>query len=735
MLFKFFSKSIRSFGIFFIFFFSIFCIFSSVFMREIDTNPFFTQFLDFTISFDNRFYDYRMKKQIDPKRKSKDIALVKIDDYSLEKIGLWPIPRNLHADMIKKLKGFGAKVIGLDILYPEKSLSCDANSPDASLAKAFKDFQDSPENRIFLGFTRGTNEKDSLKEVPDVMFMSDNVNTFSGPGVHLSESSIGKYTFPIEEFVNSGVGLASISAEEDPDGIFRHYQIVLNVDEFYLGSLGYNTWKSFVGNVNAINIDNNLTGTLSVGQKFLEINTRGEIKIRYFGGLNNFTNVSLYDLLQADPNDQSMHKAFNNKIVFVGSTAQGAHDMRSSPIDSKMPGVLGHLNVANMLLTEYFFKPENESIKFTLIILFLGMTILLLGQKMGSAVLDLIVVHLVLFGAYAADYYYFLPEGYELKLLYCFFCFIGSYSWTTFLNFSEASQEKKQIKGTFARYVAPTIVDEMLKDPDKLHVGGFKKDITCLFSDVRDFTSISEGLTAAELAQSLNMYMGKMTDIVFETKGTLDKYIGDAIVAFWGAPLDIGNHAERAVEGAIKMIELLPSINEEFRRLGRPEFYVGVGINSGECNVGNMGSDRIFSYTALGDNMNLGSRLEGLCKYYGTQILISEYTLQRLDRTKFKVRPIDKVIVKGRTTPVAIFEVLHSQHYMSSNNEDFVLYESAWQLFQKRNFKAALEIYLQLLSHKEDDKAVLRLRDLSLKYLQSPELADEEFDITKMTEK
>ena len=138
-------------------------------------------------------------------------------------------------------------------------------------------------------------------------------------------------------------------------------------------------------------------------------------------------------------------------------------------------------------------------------------------------------------------------------------------------------------------------------------------------------------MTATELAHSLNMYMGTMTDIVFDTKGTLDKYIGDAIVAIWGAPLEIGNHAQFAVEGAIRMMETLPSINEKFRQLGRPEFFIGIGLNSGECSVGNMGSERIFSYTALGDNMNLGARLEGLCKYYGTQILISDMTLARLD--------------------------------------------------------------------------------------------------------
>lgn len=260
-------------------------------------------------------------------------------------------------------------------------------------------------------------------------------------------------------------------------------------------------------------------------------------------------------------------------------------------------------------------------------------------------------------------------------------------------------------------------------------------DITCLFSDVRDFTKISEGLTATELANSLNMYMGAMTDIVFDTKGTLDKYIGDAIVAIWGAPLEIGNHAQYAVEGAIKMIDILPSINAEFEKLGRPIFNIGIGLNSGECSVGNMGSDRIFSYTALGDNMNLGARLESLCKYYGSQILISDMTLERLDLTHIKTRPIDKVIVKGKTQAVGIHEVLHPHHWMTKDPESLGFYLTAYAMFQKKNFAGAMDIFNQLLMANENDKPSKRFYDLCKKYVDHPELVTENFEITTMTEK
>lgn len=730
MLLKFITKSIRSLGLFVIFCISVFYIYISLFIRDIDNIGLISKILVYTESFESRFYDYRMRNQLDPAKKSTEITLVNIDDKSLESIGVWPLPRTIHAQMIDKLRIYGAKVVALDILYPEKAPVCGIESPDKVLADAFRKFQKAG-GRAFLAYTTATSMEDTFKETP-IEMLNDTVLTQSSSDVNLHPYLIGRFTYPIQELIDSEVGLGSIASNDDADGIFRRYLLILNVDTIYYGSLGFNAWEAYTGEKHNIKIFSRGTAALELGGKRLEISSRAETKLRYLGGIDNFGNVSLVDLLNADPNDPKMKAALDGKMVFVGSTALGAHDLRSSPIDSKMPGVLTHMNMAHMLLNNYFYQPEDESVQFSLIILLVGMILFLIVQRLGSALYDLLITVAILTAVYLADYYYFLPAGYELKLFYCFFCFIASYSWNTFFKFSETAKEKKQIKGTFARYVAPTIVDEMLKDPDKLHVGGFKRDITCLFSDVRDFTSISEGLSATELAHSLNIYMGKMTDIVFETKGTLDKYIGDAIVAFWGAPLEIGNHAQYAVEGAIRMMNLLPEINAKFRELGRPEFNVGIGLNSGECNVGNMGSERIFSYTALGDNMNLGARLEGLCKYYGAHILISEYTLERLDTTHVKYRPIDKAIVKGKTTPVAIFEVLHNWHPLTLDPEAFQNYLNAWESFQNRQFSEA-KTFCEKITF--NDKPTKRLKDLCENYLAHPELADDHFNITKMTEK
>jgi adenylate cyclase len=716
-----------------IFSFSVTSIISSLLSRDIDSNTFWGKIADYSVSFDSRFYDFRMKKHLDPKFVSKNVAIINIDDYSLQKIGSWPLPRTVHAKMIRKLNTFGAKVIGLDIIFPEKAPVCGTAAPDEDFAKAIEEFQ-TKGRRIYMAYTVTSQPEDAFKEAPTELF-DDIVDSQSSSEANMTEMKVSKFTYPTESLLVSKVGVGYINSYEDSDGIFRHYPLVTNIDTLYFGSLGYNVYNAFSEKKPSIKISNDGTGIVVVQNKEMEVSNRGEVKIRYVGATNNFSSVSLYDLIKANDNDQNLKKIINGKMIFVGSSASGAHDFRPSPLDSKMPGVFAHANIAEMLNQQYFYQKSVDSVQYSLIILFVVMITVLLFQRFNNPVLDVFGIVLTILSIYLLDDYYFLPKGYELRLFYCYFCFIATYSWVTFINFMEANREKKLIKGTFARYVAPTIVDEMLKDPDKLHVGGFKTDITCLFSDVRDFTSISEGLSASELSQSLNMYMGKMTDIVFETKGTLDKYIGDAIVAFWGAPLEIGNHAQFAVEAAIKMMELLPAINEQFKKLGRPEFKVGIGLNSGECNVGNMGSDRIFSYTALGDNMNLGARLESLCKHYGGDILISEYTLARIDQEKIKVRPIDKAIVKGKTTSVAIFEVLHAFHPMSINPEMYSLYLNAWSLFVKREFSQAYDICNQILITLENDKPTKRLKEICHKYVNDPSLAGVDFDITKMTEK
>jgi adenylate cyclase len=341
--------------------------------------------------------------------------------------------------------------------------------------------------------------------------------------------------------------------------------------------------------------------------------------------------------------------------------------------------------------------------------------------------LDFITVNIVLGALFLIDTYILIPKGYNVRLFFCFLSILLCYSWSTFLHFYQSNKEKKKIKGTFSRYLAPSIINDLLKNPDKLKLGGEKKNITVFFSDVRDFTSISEKLTPEQLSHCLNIYMTMMTDTLFEYKGTLDKYIGDAMVAYWGAPVDVENHPYWAVKGAIQMIEKLPAINEQFKTQGFPIFKHGIGLNTGECSVGNMGSNQIFSYTALGDNMNLGARLESLCKFYGVQLNISEYTKNAIPselQKEFKFRTLDKVRVKGKENAVTIYEVLHPSHHLYNDDESIHLYEEAFQLYLIQKFAVAFEIFKGLKNKFPEDKSFDRMTTICEDFKATPPPTD-----------
>lgn len=680
------------------------------------------------------------KSIIDPDTRfvSQDIVLLKIDDYSLQKINSWPIPREVYTDVVDRLSKLGTKVIAFDILFPEEVKTCNDISPDEGFGNAIDNFQKNG-GRVVMAYSTdfsAHNQPEYFNEIPGELFMNILESRQEDENVSIVKSKISKATWPIEQLLLPEPDLGFLSNEEDFDGVFRQYRVFSNVDSLFFPSLGYRAYQSFSDTNHMFHVMQTGEVVLEVEEnQNLKLNERGEAKLRWMGYKRNFETISLYDLISSDPNDPELKKLLNNKIVFIGSTALGAHDLRNSPIDTKLPGIYAHMNFTEMMLQKFFYKSVEDSFMFSLTFLLVAMIILLLTMMLKNATLDIFVLVSIVSTLYAVDFYYFIPQGYEIQLFMIYNCLLGTYSFITLINFNNANAEKKMIKGAFSRYVAPSIVDDMLDNPEKLKVGGERKDITVLFSDVRDFTSISEKLSPAELSQCLNRYMGQMTDIVFATNGTLDKYIGDAIVAFWGAPIDIGDHVNQSIAAAVEMLEVLPGINEEFKEMGFPEFKIGLGLNSGECSVGNMGSDQIFAYTALGDNMNLGARLESLCKHYGAQILISEYTWEKLDHERFTTRHIDNVIVKGKMHPVGVYEVLYSYHPFMIDQFALSNFNKAYALYVEGNFEAAKKLFESILSIHGEDESSKRLLSSCDHWIANPPAPGDDWTITTMTSK
>ncbi|TNF03781.1 MAG: CHASE2 domain-containing protein [Deltaproteobacteria bacterium] len=715
------SKIIQYTGIAIIVMFSAISIFFSLAQREIE-DPQIQKIMAYTSFFEDRFYDMRMKMTLDKGKVDDRIVLASIDDNSLTQIGRWPWSRTIWKDVIGKMQHYGAKVIAFDVFFSEPEKACNAESPDIVMARSLSDFQTVPGNKVIIPYSLTDFKQDGYPEVPDVLY-NFIMDTKQAPEMNLKAKWVGKNVFPIEEIASTEVALGHIGVEEDPDGIFRHYPVVANVETLYFPSFALMAYQLYTGDSPVLEMLTIGEHKLKMKSGTLSLNFKGEAKVRWFGARNNFPEVSIYNILQAKPDDKEMHKKLNGKIVMVGSTAFAAHDLRHTPVDPMLPGIYFHMNMTHMLLDGLFYVPEADSTLYSWILLLSGTLIIIIVMMFGNAILDLFMVNAIAIGFFLLDTYVLLPKGYEIKLFFAIFSPVACYSWSTFLHFYLASKEKKYIKGTFSRFVAPAIVDQMLANPDKVKVGGEKKNITVFFSDVRDFTSISEKLTPEQLSTCLNQYMGVMTDILFENYGTLDKYIGDAIVAYWGAPLDVENHAYHAVQAALKMIDALPEVNRKFEEQGFPLFEHGIGLNTGDCSVGNMGSDKIFSYTALGDNMNLGARAEALCKYYGVQLNITEYTKDAIPpelQKEFKFRILDKVRVKGKEIPVTLWEVLDRAHCLYEDQEGFEAYMEAFQSYQNQEFERGARLLKPLVEKYPHDKSCKRVLEFCEGFIKMP---------------
>lgn len=386
---------------------------------------------------------------------------------------------------------------------------------------------------------------------------------------------------------------------------------------------------------------------------YIPIDNDGFMDINFAGGHGSFQSKSFY--LFCRPNDTRPNRWLDNKILLIAAYALTgvAEDTKDSPY-GKLFGIEHHANAINTILEQDFLTKYTD-IQNILIMLILALILGLVIPRMsilysGISIFLMLILYSV--GAVILFNYSILTAfATPLTQISLFFTLHITYKVMT------EQKEKKYVRQTFSKFVSKSVVDELLQNPDKLKLGGDKKILTVLFSDIRGFTSISEKLSPEQLVEHLNVYLQKMTDIVFKYDGTLDKYVGDEIMAFWGAPIPQDNHALLTCKAALEMMEELDNLNENWRIEGKPELDIGIGLNSGDMIVGNMGSASRMDYTLMGDNVNLGARLEGTNKIYKTHVIISEYTYEHV-RENVVVRELDLIRVKGKELPVRIYELI-----------------------------------------------------------------------------
>lgn len=694
------SKVIKYLGLFAIVGFSMFSILMSLGFRE--ESPQFKKQYGYTAFFEDRFYDLRENFIRDKSKIDKRISLVAIDDYSIKKVGKWPFPRENYTKLMKKLKTFGAKVVAYDVFFSEDALVCPGSNVDQEFANSMADFQSVPGNKVIMPYSLSSYPEEVFEEVPDVLY-NFVMDTKQNQGLNTRQMYVERKVFPIPQLYQTDVALSHIQVEADSDGLLRHYPLVGNVDTLYFPGFSLSAYEAFTGDRPTLELLNVGEAKLKLKTGDLFLNNMGESKVRWLGGERQFPVYRFWDIINAPDNDPKLKEVFSGNIVFIGSTAFGAHDLRHTPVDPLMPGVFFHMNMLNMLLEGNFFKRADQSMTYSWLILIIGTLLLLITQFFGNALFDLMALVSIAAAMFLGDLYFLTPQGYEIKLFFCLFSVIGCYSWNTFLHFYLASKDKQFLKNAFGNYISPELIDEMYKSGEPPKLGGDSGIRTAYFTDIQGFSTFSEKLSATQLVELLNEYLTHMTDILLEEKGTLDKYEGDAIIAFFGAPMPLEDHAYKACLVANRMQERLAELRLKWQSEGEKwpvivhEMRMRIGINSGEIVTGNMGSASRMNYTMMGDSVNLAARLEESAKQYGIFTQVSKET-KELAGEDFLWRELDTIKVVGKSVPVTSFDLLgikvSAPEFLQQLAEKF---SYALSLYKSQRFSEALTIFSETL--------------------------------------
>ena len=414
---------------------------------------------------------------------------------------------------------------------------------------------------------------------------------------------------------------------------------------------------------------------LRIGNLRVPVNGRGEMAIRWNGFKSDtsalhYASIGLDKLMLAalahdDPSAvapqtlATFEASLRGKIVLIAYTASGLYDLRPTPLSPFAPGVEIHANALDNLINGDFNRSANRLLVFPLLIAVSSGFGALIGRTRRQSIAGLMAVFTVAIVALAG--YALLRSGITAPTVAAIAAILMTYVVITVVKFTAEQKQTAVLRATFGRYVSPQILEHILAHPEKVQLGGERRDLTILFSDIRGFTSISEASEPEEVVEMLNEYLTRMVEILLDHGGTLDKFIGDAVMGFWNAPAADGEHARHAVHCAVTMIEETARLRERWESEGRPGLRIGIGINTGEAVVGNIGAEKVFGYTVIGDAVNLASRLEGKNKDYGTEIIISEFTKARID-DEFETVYLDEVKVKGKEQAVRIFEVKGKAH-------------------------------------------------------------------------
>ena len=599
------------------------------------------------------------------------VLVVDLDEASLAQYGQWPWPRTMIAQLTTNLLNAGVKAVGFDIIFAEPDRLSPPRIAEALVGlnkQTREQLRNLPDTDVTLA--------NILKQAQIVVSQSALVNYSSvdhdrppkaptiaeigmNPRPHLLAYSGLLRNIPVLEEAAAGHGVITLSPE--PDGVVRRVPSLLRVGKDIFPNLSLELFR--VGRKeSALSVNTDFAGIQNVTISNIHIPTDniGRIWI-HFAKRNPHRYLSAKDVLNNDfPRDK-----LAGKFVLIGSSAAGLSDNKVTPIEATMPGVEIHAQILDMLTEQSFLTRPNFALAQELIIiLFLGLFIIFLVPFFG-AVQTLFLGVCVAAGMIASSWYWYVTHGILLDVSYGAVGIFGLYSLLSYLNYVREEYARRQIRTTFSRYVSPTLVNQLSRQSKKLQLGGETKTMTVLFCDVRDFTSISEHYQADPqgLTQLINTLLTPLTESILSYNGTIDKYMGDGIMAFWNAPLDDSEHAINACKAALDMLRKLETFNQSrINNTGKTRIpylpmKIGVGINTGSCVVGNLGSEQRFDYSVLGDTVNIASRLEEQSKTYGLGIVIGPLTAE-LVKDHLAILEIDLMTLRGKTESARTYTVI-----------------------------------------------------------------------------
>ena len=678
-------------------------------------------------SLDNRLRDFMfiMRGEIPQSNK---VVIIDIDEKSLKEYGQWPWNRELFANLLYDLSDAGVGIVGLDIVFSEEDRSSPHKFKDFLLTKKKLPNYDKvlanalSQTPVIGGYTFSFEETDeeNTPMIPAIFVkkgIEEENYLFKPNGIVLNIPIIQDSMYSSGFFNNI----------PDEGGMIRNVPLIMEYDGILYPSLALEMLRVYSG-VKRVDVVGDISGVeyIKFGDFKVPTDHTGRLVTNFRGGGKTFKYISASDIMSGNFKSEDIQ----NKFALIGTSALGLFDLRSNAYDAAMAGVEIHANVIDNILQGDYLKNPSDILLVNIGIIWSIIFVFILVFSLVRSWLIIPVAFISLVLLYQVFFYILFHYGYVLSLLFPLFAFILTLIGSVGLDYILEARQKDIVKRMLGKKVSPAVMEYLLQHSAEEIVNSKEIEASIFFSDIRGFTSISEKIGSPDkLIHLLNAYMTPMVENVVQHHGTIDKFIGDAIMAYWNAPVPIKKHPDEAVKSAIEQINMLVEVNKEIKPIYDVEIAIGIGIHTGIVTAGDMGSEGRSDYTIIGDNVNLASRMEGLTKQYDAQILISKSTYEKLEG-KYKIRPIDLVEVKGKHEAVEIFEVLASNKIVT--DEELELWNKATSIFRSGIVHEAYDLY-QKLQELNPSKLYELYIDRCAYFLENP---DVEFSsVLKMTTK